>query len=85
MSPFTSATTAMPRSIEGPGGFPFTRFLKIKLFDRLGLPALPFYPLFFEGSPTKIDCRRKGTLILTSLLEDLVGFSLLTSKFNSSD
>ena len=28
----------------------------------------------WEGSPTKIDCRRKktGTLILTSLLEDLV-------------
>ena len=28
--------------------------------------------LFFgEGSPTKIDYRKKGTLILTSLLEDL--------------
>ena len=25
-----------------------------------------------EGSPTKIDYRKKGTLILTSLLEDLV-------------
>ena len=25
-----------------------------------------------EGSPTKIDYRTKGTLILTSLLEDLV-------------
>ena len=24
------------------------------------------------GSPTKIDCRKKGTLVLTSLLEDLV-------------
>ena len=24
-----------------------------------------------KGSPTKIDCRKKGTLILTSLLEDL--------------
>ena len=30
------------------------------------------FPFFGEGSPTKIDYRRKGTLILTSLLEDLV-------------
>ena len=30
----------------------------------------PFSPLFsWEGSPTKIDYRKKGTLILTSLLE----------------
>ena len=27
---------------------------------------------FGEGSPTKIDYRKKGTLILTFLLEDLV-------------
>ena len=39
---------------------------------------MPFYRSFFgEGSPTKIDYRKKkenkqkGTLILTSLLEDL--------------
>ena len=32
----------------------------------------PFTVSFFgEGSPTKIDKRKKGTLILTSLLEDL--------------
>ena len=37
----------------------------------LGPPVVPFYPFLGEGSPTKIDCRRKGTLILTSLLEDL--------------
>ena len=30
----------------------------------------------WEGSPTKIDYRKKGTLILTSLLEDLVNFNL---------
>ena len=30
--------------------------------------------LFGEGSPTKIDCGKKGTLVLTSLLEDLVIF-----------
>ena len=35
----------------------------------------PSSSLFFErGSPTKIDYRKKGTLILTSLLEDLVHF-----------
>ena len=41
-------------------------------------PVVPFYRSFFgwEGSPTKIDYRKKkvkkGTRILTSLLEDLV-------------
>ena len=34
---------------------------------------MPFYPLLGEGSPTKIDYSNKvGTLILTSLLDDLV-------------
>ena len=33
---------------------------------------MPFYPFLGEGSPTKIDYRKRGTLILTSLLEDLV-------------
>ena len=28
--------------------------------------------MFGEGSPTKIDYRKKDTLVLTSLLEDLV-------------
>ena len=32
---------------------------------------MPFYPFLGEGSPIKIDERKKGTLILTSLLEDL--------------
>ena len=36
------------------------------------LPAVPFYPFLGEGSPTKMDYRKKATLILTSLLEDLV-------------
>ena len=35
---------------------------------------MPFDRFFFgKGSPTKIDYRQKGTLILTSLLEDLDG------------
>ena len=41
----------------------------------LGPPArCPWSHFFFgwEGSPTKIDYREKGTLIPTSLLEDLV-------------
>ena len=34
---------------------------------------MPFLTFFLgEGSPTKIDYRRKGTLILSSLLEGLV-------------
>ena len=32
---------------------------------------MPFYPFWGEGSPTKIDYRKNGTLVLTSLLEDL--------------
>ena len=39
----------------------------------LGPPVVPFCRFLGEGSPTKIDGRKKGTLILTSLLEDLVG------------
>ena len=38
----------------------------------LGPPVVPFLtPLLGEGSPTKVDYRKKGTLIPTSLLEDL--------------
>ena len=34
---------------------------------------MPLYKIFLgEGFPTRIDYRKKGTLILTSLLEDLV-------------
>ena len=32
---------------------------------------MPLYPFSGEGSPTKIDYRKQGTLILTSLLVDL--------------
>ena len=38
----------------------------------LGSPVVPFGPFLGEGSPIKIDYRKKGTLILTFLLEDLV-------------
>ena len=32
---------------------------------------MPFYSFLGEGSPTKIDYRKKGTLSLTFLLQDL--------------
>ena len=39
---------------------------------RIRFPSSALYPFFGEGSPTKIDYRKKvGTLLLTSLLEDL--------------
>ena len=39
----------------------------------LGPPVVPFYSFFWGGGfPTKINYRKKGTLILTSLLEDYV-------------
>ena len=45
-----------------------------KLGNLLGPPVVPFYPFLGEGSPTKIDYRKVGTLILTSLLEELAFF-----------
>ena len=33
---------------------------------------MPYYPFLGEGSPTKVDYRKKGALIPTSPLEDLV-------------
>ena len=40
----------------------------------LASPVLPFHPFLGEASPTEIDYRKKGILILTSLLEDLGSF-----------
>ena len=45
---------------------------------RLGPPVVPFCPFLGEGSPTEIDYREKGTLILTFPLEDLVGVEVWT-------
>ena len=42
------------------------------LQDQVSSSRSPSSPFLGEGSPTKIDYRKKGTLILTSLLEDLV-------------
>ena len=50
---------------------PYLGFEPILSIFQLGPPAVPFYPFLGEGYPTKIDYIKKGTLILTSLLEDL--------------
>ena len=52
------------------------------MVGKLGPPVVPFLTLFGLGgqAPTKINYRKKGTLILTSLLEDLgKGFAQLTT------
>ena len=36
---------------------------------------MPSYPFLGEGSPTKIDYRKKGTLILNTLLEDVAAIA----------
>ena len=48
-------------------------FRVIDKTSSLGAPVMPFFfsLSWGEGSPTKIDYRKKGTLILTPLLEDL--------------
>ena len=54
----------------------FVHLKEIKILGAtadLGPPSSALFTLFLgEGSPTKIDYRRKGAPILTSLLEDLV-------------
>ena len=49
-------------------------FFPRSLYVSARSPSNALLPCFFggEGSPTKIDYRKKGTLILTALLEDLV-------------
>ena len=78
----TGAKGALPRGHMAP--FPAWRFPAICLVlawtarpkalkgqkTRSPSALLPFSG--WEGSPTKIDYRKKGTLILTSLLEDLM-------------
>ena len=48
-------------------------------------PSSALLPFFWEGSPTKDD-RKKGTLILTSLLEDLavIVFTFVLSSAGSA-
>ena len=58
--------------LEG-GGTRMARFgwNVLGLVLRLGASFYRF-SFFVEGSPTKTECSKKGTLILTSLLEDQV-------------
>ena len=50
-------------------GEPHAKMTWFCLVSLLGPPVVPFCPFLGEGSPTKIDYRKKGTLILTSVLE----------------
>ena len=52
----------------------YVRRIKFTGFFSSALSLLHFFG--WEGSPTKIGYRRKGTLIRTSLLEDLVYIAL---------
>ena len=70
------------KSAEDRGPFrPAMGMRKAFLFC-LGPPVVPFLTPFFgwEFSPTKINYRKQGTLIQTSLLEDLVAFILMVAK-----
>ena len=70
-----------PEELIGQGYVPWSRdlFTGVGLKeDQLGPPVVPFLTLFMgEGSPTKIDYRKKGALILTSLLQDLANLKFL--------
>ena len=46
-------------------------------------PSGTLLPFLGEGSPTKIDHRKKGTLFLTSLLEDLDCLRPLHGSYHS--
>ena len=53
------------------------------VFLGLGSPVVPFYPFLGEGSPLKIDYRKNNVgyqLLLSSLLEDLVGLVRLVGR-----
>ena len=62
-----------------------------KTWFHLGPPVVPFYPLLREGSRTnRLQKQQSGTLILTSLLEDLaiyrglLGSSIFSASPNSA-
>ena len=46
---------------------------------------MPFHPFLGEGSPAKIQYGKKGTRILTSLLEDLVNLTHKLFTFRGSE
>ena len=47
------------------------KYFKKARLKLLSPPVVPLYPFFGGGFPVKVDYRKKGSLILTSLLEDL--------------
>ena len=71
------AEARRPKRIYGDqGGLGFVR--QIAESYRLGPPVVPFHPVFWGGVPYQSTLQKKGTLILASLLEGLVG--VLTSN-----
>ena len=68
-----SLTSVVPSESTGFDRLVFPGWVPV--WSRLAPPVVPFCRFLGEGSPTKIDYRKKGALILTSLLEDLVEIS----------
>ena len=70
---FTSPVAALMPSLD--------EQIAAKDFHSPSSALLPFIFFGWEGSPTKIDYRKQGTLILTALLEDLADLPLLLHFF----
>ena len=62
-------------SLDATEAWPFFRFFFAPhLGPKARSPSSGLWPFCgWEGSPSKIDCRKRGALILTSLLENLEG------------
>ena len=69
-------TRGPPRRFRRPTAW-FAKDSRRRALILLIPPVVPCYPFLEEGSPTKIDYRKKGTLFLASLLEDLVLIGLI--------
>ena len=75
--PHASAGWASNAVLASDAEFGACCFGEGSFLGRLG-PPVPFSPLFFWEGSTKIDYRKKGSLILTSLLEDPGGVLLVS-------
>ena len=70
--PYQSAWTTVGKQTAGRPKLDSKDVLNSPLHFSTRSPSSALLPFLGEGSPTKIDYRKKGTLILASLLEDLV-------------
>ena len=72
-----------PSNVNQANKMPKSRLAPLSTFSYAGPPVVPFLtPFLGEGSPTKIDYRKKGTVILISLLEDLGYAGVLSLQIN---